>query len=276
MIGDLEMYIVKILIMLIVLCTTMLLLIVPFIFFYRFLRIKKQNKVNRLMKIYNDQLIRLIEENRVEKTFIKVPSSHLENQAIVSVMCRLFTIVDTSNQKKIRELYKKLDLHYYSSNKFLSKKWTTQVEGIFEIGQLGIRGFNTFIERFLDSKNRIVRSEARIALIKLLPYVPFAFLDSLQRSFTQWEQIIVYQLLEERKIEIPQFSLWLNSPNDTVILFSLQMIIKFNQIDGVERIYLLRNHYDERVRSMVERCLTNIDRINREATNTLELTKRIC
>lgn len=80
------------------------------------------------------------------------------------------------------------------------------------------------IERCLNSSNEILRMEAKLAWIRLDIDDPLSFLDKLEHDFTPWEQLHVFEMIKRNKVTLPDFSRWLNSPNETVVLFCRRMI----------------------------------------------------
>lgn len=84
-------------------------------------------------------------------------------------------------------------------------------------------------EECLNSKNEIVRIEAELALIQMDTDDPCSFLDKLNQEFTSWEQLHVYEMIKRNQMSPPDFSRWLTSPNQSVILFSERMILAFRQ-----------------------------------------------
>ncbi|MFA5814882.1 MAG: SPOR domain-containing protein [Bacteroidales bacterium] len=85
------------------------------------------------------------------------------------------------------------------------------------------------IERCLNSTNEVLRMEAELALIRLDIDDPFSFLDKLHQEFTSWEQLHVFEMIKRNRVSIPDFSRWLNSPNETIVLFCRRMIGAFKQ-----------------------------------------------
>lgn len=79
-------------------------------------------------------------------------------------------------------------------------------------------------ERCLNSFNIVLRMEAELAWIHLCIDDPFAFLYLLKQDFTPWEQLHVFEMLKRNRISFPDFSTWLDSTNETVVLFCRRMM----------------------------------------------------
>jgi len=85
------------------------------------------------------------------------------------------------------------------------------------------------IERCLNSVDEILRMEAEQAWMRLNEADSFSFLDKLRQEFTPLEQLHVYEMIGRHSLPVPEFSRWMDSPNQTVAQFSRQMIRAFKQ-----------------------------------------------
>jgi len=112
---------------------------------------------------------------------------------------------------------------------------------------------------FLQRENEILRIESQMGLIKLLPFVPFAFLDSQEKPFTVWEQINVFDLIRKKRIEIPEFHLWLDHWNDSVVMFCLDMIRVLKQKEAAPKVMELLNHDNDLVKGKVIKTLVDLE-----------------
>ena len=85
-------------------------------------------------------------------------------------------------------------------------------------------------------------------MIRLNYEDPFAFLDKLVKPFTSWEQLHVYEMINRHQITVPDFGQWLNSRNETVVVFSIRMIRAFKQSESFEKLYPLLDHRNPEIR----------------------------
>ena len=167
---------------------------------------------------------------------------------LIGVLIELYMNFTGDTQKNIQILYKKLKLDIHSEEKLSSKMWNVKLLGMKELSIMQAKRGNKKILKILNSKNDILRKESQLVLVKLLPFVPFAFLDALEKPFSLWEQINIYNLIINENIEQPEYSLWLNSKNNSVVIFALRMIMDLRQIDSINTIVLLLKHKDSEVR----------------------------
>ena len=110
---------------------------------------------------------------------------------------------------KLQNLYLFLKLDKDSIKKAYSQKWNIKVKGFHELAYMNIPDANDEILRCLHSYNYIVRMEAQLAMVRLNHNDPFRFLDLLEKPFTLWEQITVYETIMFHNLPIPQFDRWL-------------------------------------------------------------------
>lgn len=133
------------------------------------------------------------EETAVEEVDLSSPGNEAKDQVIID---------------EILQLYPNL------SEKISSKLGKTRLDH---------RYVHNEMERCLNSSNEILRMEAELAWIRLDIDDPFSFLDKLGQDFTPWEQLHVFEMIKRNKVTLPDFSRWLNSPNETVVLFCRRM-----------------------------------------------------
>ena len=149
---------------------------------------------------------------------------------------------------RLRELYLVLGLDADSIQKAYSRRWHIKVKGFRELAFMNVSDANDEIYKSLNSDNEILRMEAQIALVRLSDYDPFEFLDHLQQPFSMWEQISLHELIVQHNLDVPLFSKWLASENDTVVMFALRMIREFNQKETERDIVNVLSHKSPAVR----------------------------
>lgn len=192
--------------------------------------------------------------------------SAFDKDILIDVLYNYHIKFEGAHQKILKTIYKELQLNQLSFEKLKSKNWTTIVKGIQEISEFNIKAENKKILDLLNHKNNIISFEAQLASIKLLPFVPFAFLDNLERPFTKWEQINVYDLIKSKNIEVPDFRLWLNSKNDTIVEFCLKMIQIQKQYGSEKEIIDLLDHKNQQIR---KECIKTIGVLDIKSANEL-------
>ncbi|HXI00911.1 MAG TPA: HEAT repeat domain-containing protein [Sphingobacteriaceae bacterium] len=149
----------------------------------------------------------------------------------------------------LKGLYLQLKLNKYSKRK-LNGRWETQIEGIREITQMWLKEEAETILKFTDDENSQVRMEAQASFVKLSMDNPFRFLDRARERILDWHQLILFEVITKTKnVEIPSFSPWLSSKNDTVIMLCLKLINHYQQLDAMPELIRLLQHANLHIRA---------------------------
>jgi hypothetical protein len=161
-------------------------------------------------------------------------------------------------KQKLRNLFISLKLDKDSVKKVYNRKWHIKVKGFRELAFMDIKDANDEIMQNLHNRNDIVRMEAQLAMVRLIPEDSFGFLDQLSKPFSLWEQLTVYETIMFHNLTIPQFDRWLYSKNKSVILFSLRMIEVFKQRETYPNLFWMLFNEDEDIRHLTIQVIGNL------------------
>ena len=144
-------------------------------------------------------------------------------------------------------LFHKAGLKKYSIKKIHSFHWYNIVEGLHELVQMKIFDQNTYISKYLNSRNDELRIETRLAWIELNPENPIGFLDVTTVPLTNWGQLI--SLISLKKIEnIPYFGRWIESKNESVAIYAIKMVGVLKQFESMNLLIEQLESTNERIR----------------------------
>lgn len=210
-----------------------------------------ETKTNKLLEQFQALLVDyLFSENNNEqfRKIQRIATFDFDRKILINQMIDLSINLSGESKEKLRDLYLKLNLDRDSLSKVHSSKWHIKIKGFKEMAFMNIKEANQKIRNALKSKNNILRMEAQLALVRLNEDDPFGFLDDLKRPFTLWEQLNVHELIIYHNLPVPDFSRWTDSPNKTVVIFSLRMIQVFKQTGAVQAVINCLSHPDSEVR----------------------------
>jgi hypothetical protein len=191
------------------------------------------------------------ESNTTDKAFkelAKIANDRFNRNKLIDEIIDLSINIVGRQKIALRSLYIQLNLDHDSMIKIQSKKWHIKVKGFKELAYMNIRkeSIGKAMKKALQSKNKFLRMESQLALVRFNKRDPFSFLDHLEYPFTLWEQLNVHELIEVHDLPIPQFSRWIRSSNTSVVLFALRMIHVFKQTNAVQAVSeCLDNPIDE-------------------------------
>ena len=149
---------------------------------------------------------------------------------------------------KTKELYNNAKLYRDSYRSLKRGSWTNQVKAMNELAFMDHTEAQPEIEKKLKSKNEIIRKEAQIAIVKL-NNSPDAllFLQNYAYYFSDYEQIIVLNVLRRNKTHEVNLAPLFESKNDTVVIFALKLTGIFEQNQNYPFVIRLLNHPNPKI-----------------------------
>lgn len=233
----------------IVLFTIVLIVALIFTLVLRTRRKRREKKTDELRDEIQDSVTEyLFDEQALRPKNVERIRTTGDKQILIDEIMQLYANLSGEISNRLRELYIDLGLDNESVQKTQSPQWHIRAKGFRELAQMNIKTVNEEIEKCLNSDNDILRMEAQLAMIRLNYEDPFSFLDKLKKPFTSWEQLHVYEMITRHQIAIPDFSQWLGSPNETVVVFAIRMIRAFKQSESVGRLYPFLDHREAELR----------------------------
>jgi len=214
-------------------------------------RMEREEKLRiYLLEKYQSLIIDYLFGDVKTEEFLTIASDEFRRQVLIDQMIDVSVNLKGDAKEKLEKLYLQLNLDRHSLRKAHSRRWHIKIKGFRELAFMNIRDANDELYKSLNSPNEILRMEAQIALVRLSDRNPFEFLFHLKRPFSLWEQITLHELLVQHNIEVPEFKQWLNSANDTVVMFALRMIREFKQTGAEDEVRLVLNHTNPEVRKL--------------------------
>ena len=154
-----------------------------------------------------------------------------------------------SSTLNLVKLYESLELNKDSFKKLQSKKWHIKAKGIQELAIMEQRKYVKEIFRLTNYANELVRNEAQCALVNFYGFLGLRFLNVTSYPISQWQQI---QLLNKLNGVKPKnfngIKKWLQSPNESVIVFSLMLAAFYNCYDVYNNVITCLQSPDLQVR----------------------------
>jgi hypothetical protein len=225
------------------------LILVLFLIVNHFWMIRRNREAITLSESYAEKLAEIWSKQPdnapVPELFIDA-NSDFKKDILIKEIITFLSIQTDELGNKIRDLYFKLELDFYSFQKLSNRKWMRQAKGIHELAVTDAQHEADAIEEFINHPNPILRHEAIAAIVRLRPSDPFGFLDRLTAAFTKKDQINVWAVLQKHHLPVPAFSRWFDSYNPSVVAFAVDMVSLNNQLESAEMFdKLLRHSYEE-------------------------------
>lgn len=234
---------------LIVILIVVMILVLIFTLILRTRRQRSQRREQSDRQIYQDSITEyLFDENARQPETLRRADSPQKKQLLIDEIMQLYANLSGEISNRLRELYIDLGLDNESVQKTKSPQWHIRAKGFRELAQMNVKTVNDEIERCLNSPNDVLRMEAQLAMVRLNYEDPFSFLDKLDKAFTAWEQLHVYEMIQRYQIPVPDFTRWIHSRNLSIVVFCIRMIRAFKQADSIKTILPLLTHSNPEIR----------------------------
>lgn len=137
----------------------------------------------------------------------------------------------------LKKLYEVLELNNYSFTKLNNTKPHIKAKGIQELGILEQKKYVKEIFRLTNNEIELVRNEAQCALVSFYGFLGLRFLNVTTYPISQWQQIqLLNKLTGAKPANFDIIKKWLQSPNESVRIFSLKLAASFNCYDVYDNV----------------------------------------
>jgi hypothetical protein len=233
------------------------------IFVSRLQKASKEKEASRLRNIFRNALNMIVVMQpsdeakassqasmsyRMQELKLAITKGDLAKQLLIDEIIHLKKNLTGQAVDVLQRVYYNLALETFSRSKLRSIKWEERAKGIREIAEMDDIDMLPDVQSLLNSSNVILRTEAMVASIRLNREKPFSFLHAYPEKITPWVTINLFKHISALPQQrIPDFSLWLNESNDSVVMFSLKVVRQLRQTRAVGKIISLLKHGDPEV-----------------------------
>ena len=168
---------------------------------------------------------------------------------LINELVSIYKTMSGKAAHNLREIYLHHDLPQYSLQKLNSWRWYLKAKGIQELADMDCVEAIDEIKNYSNHPKALLRTEAQTAMVKLANFDALQFLDDTSYPISEWQQLKFLHILSNKEIStLPDFSKWLKSSNDTVVIFSLKLIRHFQSMKDSSNVELALTHRSLKVR----------------------------
>ncbi|MEO8111866.1 MAG: HEAT repeat domain-containing protein [Ginsengibacter sp.] len=194
------------------------------------------------------QAIVLTEEETINITdeIKKLLKKSIFRRYVIDELIHALKNLSGASTLNLVHLYEILELNIDSFKKLHSKRWHIKAKGIQELGIMNQKKYSREIFRLTNHPNELVRNEAQCSIISLYGFSGLRFLNVAAYPISKLQQIELLNKLKGLKPKNSEgFKKWLQSSNESVVIFSLKLATSVN----------LHNLYDNVVNCLQSNCL---------------------
>ncbi|MBU0697109.1 MAG: hypothetical protein KKE39_11405 [Bacteroidetes bacterium] len=154
-----------------------------------------------------------------------------------------------SSGDNLELLYNQLGLEVFALKKIKSKSWHKIANGIKELGLMNLKKYRMEVEPFLNYRRTLIRIEAQNTMLKFNGFQGLRFLDTATNPITEWHQLkLLEELAQLPPDDFTGIENWLNSTNDSVVLFALKLVRNYHLFQFHQQLLQLFSHQNESIR----------------------------
>ena len=216
--------------------------------YYRHYRYKKRKKI---WALYKEILISYLnEQNETDVPYLPNLDHTTNKKILIEQLFELANVIYGRKQIKLRYLYRDNNLQPYLIKKIRRGTWP--IKSVY-LKYLSIRPFRgemlVNLSRFNESSNPQVRLNSQLAYISQYSDQALSFLKGYSHTLTEWDQLNLYETLIHNSIPVPDLYEFLQSGNESVIVFALRLIRWYYlKSRNPEDLLRLINHSNEQIR----------------------------
>lgn len=227
-------------------------ILVLLLYIHRALSVKKEKKKADLQFRYQYLLYEALVETQAENasdSFVAVAielfqrekkhSKYLNKQILTDIILNLKKSLTGTAQNQLLDLAYTLELPQHSLKKLREKNLSVRTQGLHEISAMQVNNpeVKKEINALQPTATSPIAQEVILTLAKLDSSPDLAFLSSLDTPLSELLQIYLHHYLRSiDRHRLPNFSQWLASENESIVVFALRMIAEFQQQSAAQAI----------------------------------------
>lgn len=243
---------------------SLVLLLIIVVLFYSFFQYKESVRSSSWLDIINKKISETIvyEEDEIpsDQNFVALSGDTSFRNMFLKKLVDSEKKFSGAAKNKLNSLFTRYDLQKEAIKKLDQKKPHLITGGIQELTVMDAKESLPKIARFLTHSHQQVYQEAQYAMVRLQGFEGLDFLNTVSSKISEWQQL---RLLLSIK-SIPENSdaaikNWLESENDSVIIFSLKLLKKFQLLSLYPPVLNLLNHASAEVRVQAVKAMQSLE-----------------
>lgn len=194
---------------------------------------------------------------------------------LISLFLKIKNEISGEIAESIHKLYLQTGLVSYALARLKHKKWYVIAKGIRELNQFNVKEAHDEVLLHINHPRREVRKEMQIYMLNLFYFEGLSFLNLLEMQLSEWDQIQLLGTLQRLKNQQEIYiNPWLESANDSVVIFALKLAEIYNITESRSTILQLLNHDSKKIRLEAIRVLSHLNVLKAKEVLKENITER--
>lgn len=202
----------------------------------------------------------------ISRTDIKIPkglTQHLSNKNFRKILIQKLIAVKLNMSGVASENLTRLFRQFKFDKQILkmlnSSSWYKMASAIQQIGIMELDEYKQRLFEFVDHERGLIRVEAQNAILKFYGFEGLRFLDNASYPITEWQQIkLLDQLASLHTENFTGIEVWLESKNDTIVLFALKLVKNYHRFELFDQVVACLRHNNPIVRQHAIKVLKDL------------------
>ncbi|RKS97528.1 HEAT repeat domain-containing protein [Chryseobacterium defluvii] len=243
---------------------SLVVLLIIVVLIYSFYQYKESVRVSQWSGIINEKVTETIVYDEGEIA----PNNSFAAFSDYPLFRNLFLkkLVETDNkfsgaaQNKIKDLFNDYNLQNEAFKKLNQKQPYLIAGGIQELTAMNVEAALPKISSFLTHPSVQVYQEAQYAMVSFKGFEGLHFLDTISTKISEWQQLRLLISITDIPADYDDtLKNWLESSNDTVVIFTLRLLKKFQLLSLYPMVMNLLNHPSVEVRIQAVKALQSLE-----------------
>lgn len=243
---------------------SLVLLLIIVVLIYSFYQYRESVQAFRWSEVINKKISEVIvygdEERSADMKFSTVSESPSFRNLFLQKLAESEKKFSGAAQNKLKDLFQEYGLQKEALKKLNQKKEHIIAGGIQELTAMHVQEALPKISTFLSHPSPQVYQEAQYAMVNFKGFEGLHFLDSISSRISEWQQLRLLMSVTH----IPEDSgdslkSWMESSNDSVVIFTLKLLRKFQILSLYSTVTELLNHPSVDVRVQAVQTLLSLE-----------------
>lgn len=161
---------------------------------------------------------------------------------------------------EITKLFENYGLENEAFKKLEQNKKHIIVRGIQELTEMNVTESLQRIIPFLSHSSRQVYQEAQYAVVRFEGFEGLRFLDNTTHKISEWQQLrLLRSVIEAPDSAEQMIKKWLQSPNSSVVIFSLRLLSKFQILSLYNDVRNLIEHSSSEIKIYAVQTMESLE-----------------
>lgn len=243
---------------------SLVLLLIIAVLIYSFYQYRESVQAFRWSEVINKRISEVIvygeDEKSEDDNFASASGSPLFRNLFLQKLAESEKKFSGAAQNKLKDLFRAYGLQEEALKKLSQKKVHLIAGGIQELTAMNVEEALPKIATFLSHPSAQVYQEAQYAIVHFKGFEGLHFLDSISSRISEWQQLRLLISINH----IPDHSSehiksWMESSNDSVVIFTLKLLRKFQILSLYSSVINLLDHPSSEVRIQAVQTLLSLE-----------------